>query len=153
MLLGPQKQSPRSGATATLLTNGCHGGADRGGGTDWTIVYEDGARFEPTPSYRTVRVHAVSGVEEVAAVLTPEARSIEAIGLDAKGRERLALAAALAATGAPRIAALGSLQRPALFGTHGGVHRLLPFLHWSTVELGTGKRTPRPAKKPKRPRR
>ena len=107
-------------------------------GTDWTLVYEDGARFEPTPAYRTVRVHAVDGVEEVAAALTPAARFIEAIGLEAKGPEKVALAAALASMGIPRIAPLGALQRPSLGGTHGGVHRLLPFLRWTTVESGPG---------------
>ena len=109
-------------------------------GTDWTLVYEDGADFQPTPAYRTVRIHAVSGVDEVVAVLAPAARFIEAVGLEAKGREKGALAATLAATEVPRIAAIGSLQRPALTGTHGGVHRLLPFLKWSTVEVGGGAR-------------
>jgi len=123
-------------------------------GTDWTLVYEDGARFEPTPAYRTVRVHAVDGVEEVAAALAPDARFIEAIGLEAKGREKVALAAALAATGVPRIAPLGALQRPSLAGTHGGVHRLLPFLRWTTVEGGPGSLSAsrRPAARSRRPR-
>src|SRR3989454_1055817 len=76
-------------------------------GTDWTLVYEDGARFEPTPAYRTVRVHAVSGVDEVAAALAPEAHYIEAVGLEAKGKEKAALAAAFAATGVPRITGVG----------------------------------------------
>ena len=122
-------------------------------GTDWTLVYEDGARFEPTPAHRTVRVHAVSGVDEVAAALAPEAHYIEAVGLEAKGKEKTALAAALAATGVPRITGLGELQRPTLFGTHGGVHRLLPFLLWSTVELGASKRSPATAKRSRRKRR
>ncbi len=59
-------------------------------GTDWTLVYEDGARFEPTPSYRTVRVHAISGPDEVVEALRPAAPWIEAIGLEAKGSERRA---------------------------------------------------------------
>jgi acyl-CoA reductase-like NAD-dependent aldehyde dehydrogenase len=127
-------------------------------GTDWTLVYENGARFEPTPAYRTVRVHAVSGADEVAVVLAPEARYIEAIAVEARGKERATLAAAFAATGVPRIAALGSLQRPTLSGTHGGVHRILPFLKWSTVELGAGKgragakRSSRTSRTPAKPR-
>ncbi len=122
-------------------------------GTDWTLVYEDGARFEPTPAYRTVRVHAVSGAEEVVEALTPAARYIEAIGLEAKGSEKGTIAAAFAGTGIPRIAAIGSLQSPALSGTHGGVHRLLPFLRWSTVELsGVNRATrQRPPAKTRRP--
>ncbi len=130
-------------------------------GTDWTLVYEDGPSFAPSPAYRTVRVHAVFGIDEVVATLAPVAHSIEAVGLEARGREREHLAAAFAATGIPRIAAVGSLQRPELSGTHGGVHRLLPFLRWSTVELGGAKRAPSltkrprtasPAKRPPRPR-
>jgi acyl-CoA reductase-like NAD-dependent aldehyde dehydrogenase len=122
-------------------------------GTDWTLVYEDGARFEPTPAYRTVRVHAVSGAEEVVRALLPAARYIEAIGVEARGREKGRLAAAFAGAGIPRITALGSLQRPVLAGTHGGVHRLLPFLTWSTVELGraSGRPRPRPPGRARRP--
>jgi hypothetical protein len=111
-------------------------------GTDWTLIYEDGARFEPTPAYRTVRVHAVGGVNEVAAAIAPAVGAIEAIGLEARGREKAVLAAEFAAMGVPRISALGALQQPALSGTHGGVHRLLPFLKWSTVELRTRTRPP-----------
>jgi len=122
-------------------------------GTDWTLVYEDGARFEPTPAYRTVRVHAISKPEEVVEALRPAVPWIEAIGLDAKGSDRRKLAAAFAATGVPRVTSLGSLQRPELTGTHGGVHRLLPFVRWSTIESGaakrgTGKRPPAKSRRP-----
>ncbi len=103
-------------------------------GTDWTVVYEEGARFEPSPAYRTVRVHSVSGVEEAIGTLAPATRHIEAVGLEARGARRPRLAAALAAIGVPRIAPLGSLQAPTPAGTHGGVHRILQFLRWTTVE-------------------
>jgi acyl-CoA reductase-like NAD-dependent aldehyde dehydrogenase len=116
-------------------------------GTDWTLVYEDGARFEPTPAYRTVRLHAVSGADEVVRALAPAAHYIEAIGLEARGGERGKLAGTFAATGIPRITALGSLQRPALAGTHGGLHRLLPFLRWSTVDPPPRSRRPSPKKR------
>ncbi len=105
-------------------------------GTDWTVVYEEGARFEPSPAYRTVRVHSVTGVEEVVATIGPAARYIEAVGLLARGTRGVSLASALAATGVARIAALGSLQTPSPTDTHGGVYRLLPFLRWATVEAG-----------------
>lgn len=133
---------------------------ESGSGTDWTLIYEDGARFQPTPAYRTVRVHAVSGPDEVVEALLPQASWIEAIGLETRGGERRALAATFAGTGVPRIAAIGSLQRPELTGTHGGVHRLLPFIRWSTVELRVGKEgtkakrvAPKRKKPPEKPRR
>src|SRR5205085_10346507 len=61
-------------------------------GTDWTVVYEEGARFEPTPAYRTIRVHSVAGVDEVSGAVAPEAGWIEAIGLESRGSERSRLA-------------------------------------------------------------
>jgi len=86
-------------------------------------------------------------------VMPSYSESFGLVGLEAKGKEKTALAAALAATGVPRITGLGELQRPTLFGTHGGVHRLLPFLLWSTVELGASKRSPATAKRSRRKRR
>jgi hypothetical protein len=119
-------------------------------GTDWTVIYEEGARFEPTPAYRTIRVHSVASADEVARTLSPEAHWIEAIGLETKASERAKLADLFSGTGVPRIAALGSLQSPELAGTHGGVHRLLPFIRWSTVEMGPAKRK-RPPGRTRRP--
>ena len=79
-------------------------------------------------------------------MLTPAARSIEALGLEARGPERVKLAARFADLGIPRIAPVGSLQSPVPWGTHGGVLRLLPFVTWTTVEQTGG--TSGPAKVP-----
>ena len=112
------------------------------GSTAWTVIVDDRARFEPGPTRRTVRVHAVDGPEEVARALAPVAGAIEALGLEARGPERVRLAARFADLGIPRIAPIGALQSPAPWGTHGGVPRLLPFVSWTTVETpsaGPGK--------------
>ena len=114
------------------------------GSTSWTVIVDDRARFEPGPTRRTVRVHAVDGPEEVIRVLTPGARSIEALGLEARGPERVRLAALFADLGIPRIAPVGSLQNPVPWGTHGGVPRLSPFVTWTTVEHSGG--SPGPAR-------
>jgi hypothetical protein len=108
------------------------------GSTSWTVIVDDRARFEPGPTRRTVRVHAVDGPEEVIRVLTPGARSIEALGLEARGPERVRLATLFADLGIPRIAPVGSLQNPVPWGTHGGVPRLSPFVTWTTVEHSGG---------------
>jgi hypothetical protein len=104
------------------------------GGTVWTVVYEEGARFEPGPAYRTVRVHAVDGPEDFRRAVRASIRYLEAVALEARGSERGRLTGAFAAMGVPRIAAVGSLQRPSPLGTHGGLRRLLPFVSWTTVE-------------------
>jgi hypothetical protein len=112
------------------------------GSTSWTVIVDDRARFEPGPTRRTVRVHAVDGPDEVARVLAPSARAIEALGLEARGPERVRLAAAFADLGVPRIAPVGSLQNPVPWGTHGGVPRLLPFVTWATVEQSGASASP-----------
>jgi len=131
-------------------------GASRGGvfasrgGTHWTVVCENGARFEPGPAHRSVRVHAIESPEEFERAIAPDARYVEALALEEAGPRRAALAARFAAIGLPRIAAVGALQRPSPLSTHGGVRRLLPFVTWTTVESAKAPaaRPPRPAKSP-----
>ena len=117
------------------------------GRTDWTIVLEDRAGFEPGPAHRTVRVHAVEGPEEVARALRGMTRHVEALGLEARGPERVRLAAYFAGIGIPRIAAVGTMQRPSPLTAHGGVRRLLPFVTWSTVEAAPRAAATAPASK------
>lgn len=133
-------------------------------GTRWTVVCESGARFQPGPTHRTIRVHAIAGPEEFERAIAPSVRFVEALALEETNPRRENLAARFAALGIPRIAAFGALQRPSPLGTHGGVRRLEPFVTWVTVEsaraprtsktarVGTKKRTPKPkgTVKPKR---
>ena len=76
----------------------------------------------------------MDGPDEVARVLAPAAAVLEALGLEARGPERVRIAARFANLGIPRIAPIGALQSPVPWGTHGGVPRLLPFVTWTTVE-------------------
>lgn len=119
-------------------------------GTEWTVIAEGGARFEPGPRHRVVRVHAVKDVEEFARAISGSEQYLEAIALEERGARRDRLETRLAALGVPRITAVGSLQRPTPLGTHGGVSRLLPFVRWTTVEKGTAPRRAAPAPKSKR---
>lgn len=102
--------------------------------TGWTVVVEEGARFEPTPAQRTVRVHAVADLEEACAALRPLARCLEAVALEAPGARCAAATAAIAALGVPRVAAVGRLQRPSPLSAHGGVGFLAPFVRWTSVD-------------------
>jgi acyl-CoA reductase LuxC len=125
-------------------------------GTGWTVISENGARFEPTPAHRTVRIHVISGPEDFERAIAPMVNYVEALALEESGARRAALAARFAALGIPRITSVGSLQRPSPLGAHGGVPRLLPFVTWSTVERGMGKaapRTARPAASARKPAR
>jgi len=117
------------------------------GGTHWTVVCENGARFEPGPAHRSVRVHAIESPEEFERAIAPDARYVEALALEEAGPRRASLAARFAAMGLPRIAAVGALQQPSPLSTHGGVGRLRPFVTWTTVESArpTVKTPARPA--------
>lgn len=109
--------------------------------TEWTVLTENGARFEPGPAARVVRVHSIEGPEEFEAAVAPEARYVEAVALEEEGPRRAILAARFAALGVPRVTAIGGLQRPSPLDTHGGVRRLLPFVTWTTVDAAKAKRT------------
>ncbi|HSQ60138.1 MAG TPA: acyl-CoA reductase [Acidobacteriota bacterium] len=126
-------------------------------GTEWTVIAEASARFEPGPAHRVVRVHAVSDVEEFARALAGSERFVEAIAVEERGGRRERLEERLAQLGVPRITAVGALQRPTPFAAHGGVPRLLPFVRWTTVEKGAAPKREAPAppsrKKPKKPKR
>jgi hypothetical protein len=106
-------------------------------GTEWTVIAEPSARFEPGPAHRVVRVHAVADVEEFARALAGSERYIEAIAVEERGGRRELLEERLSRLGVPRITLVGALQRPTPFTAHGGVPRLLPFVRWTTVEKGT----------------
>jgi hypothetical protein len=123
------------------------------GGTRWTVISESGARFEPTPAHRTVRVHSITGPEEFERAIAPAIRYVEALALEERGPRRAALAARFAALGIPRVTGIGALQRPSPLGTHGGTRRLLPFVTWSSVERakGGGPAAPRARKPASRP--
>ena len=109
-------------------------------GTEWTVIAEGSARFEPGPTHRVVRVHAVADIDEFLRAVAGSERYIEAIAVEERGPRRVRLEARLAAIGVPRITAVGALQRPSLFTAHGGAARLLPFVRWTTVEKGTAPR-------------
>jgi hypothetical protein len=118
-------------------------------GTEWTVIAEPGARFEPGPAHRVVRVHAVADVEEFARALAGSERYVEAIAVEERGGRRERLEERLSRLGVPRITAVGALQRPTPFAAHGGVPRLLPFVRWTTVEKGTAPKREVAAAKPK----
>ncbi len=102
--------------------------------TGWTVVAEEGARFEPTPAQRTIRVHAVASLEEACEALRPLARYIEAVALEAPGARHAPATETIAALGIPRVAEVGRLQQPSPLAPHGGVGFLAPFVRWTEVD-------------------
>jgi Acyl-CoA reductase (LuxC) len=164
----PPARAPEEEARARLYRTQAEFVAAAGGGAErviapersagFAVLLESGARFEPGPAHRVVRVHAVESLKEALAALRPHARYLEAVALEARGARRAGLIAAIAELGVPRVAAPGRLQQPSPLGAHGGVGFLAPFVTWTTVDppraAGDGRaRGGSPAARPERSRR
>jgi len=146
-------QMSRAQAALEAATGRITGVVESKRGTEWTVISEGSARFEPGPRHRVVRVHAVADVEEFARAVAGSERYIEAIAVEERGARRERLIARLSELGVPRITTVGSLQRPTPLGTHGGVPRLLPFVRWTTIESGSAVKPRRAAPKRGAPKR
>jgi len=91
------------------------------------LIVVDPPREDPPPLLpRTLAAYAVNDPNEALAFLRRHALPLEGFAVAADARPDV-FAAAIA-SGAARIARLGSLQAPALTGEHGGVGRILPFV-------------------------
>jgi hypothetical protein len=102
-------------------------GAAHGGALSPHLVILDPDRAAPPPwARRTIALYAVDDGAEALAFLRRHAIALEAIGVAPGSRD--ATDAFALASGAARIATLGTLQRPPLGGEHGGVGRILPFV-------------------------
>ena len=102
-------------------------GAVHAGATGPHLVVLDPPRDEPAPFLRrTLALYAVDAPDDALDFVRSHALALEAVGVERRGRpdiEAFALA-----SGAARIAALGSVQRPPRGGEHGGAGRILPFV-------------------------
>jgi hypothetical protein len=102
-------------------------GAAHAGATGPHLVLLDPPRDERPPFLRrTLALYAVDAPQDALDFVRRHALALEAVAIELPGRpdiEAFALA-----SGAARIAALGTLQRPPLGGEHGGGGRILPFV-------------------------
>ncbi len=86
----------------------------------WTVIYDGGARFSPSPGYRTVFVSALESADELGERLRAAAGRLEAFALSAPPRVRVRLDAALRRLGVTYVCEPGVMQSPPLDWAHGG---------------------------------
>ncbi len=91
---------------------------------DGCVVVDDELGFAPTPLHRCVRVVPVSGVEQVAAVISQHKSVLEAAGVATSGAAFSAVRDHLNRAGVPYVVRLGTMQRPTLHWQPGGRSRL-----------------------------
>lgn len=92
--------------------------------TAWTILYEQGARLEPTCLNRTVRVIAWDSLDRLPDALGAHARYLQTAGIAASQSRMSTLRPMLQAVGVTRICELGRMQQPPADWLHDGRHPL-----------------------------
>jgi hypothetical protein len=103
-------------------------------GTAWTVIYEEDAPFTASCLNRTIRVHPVDDVQEVAERLVPVRAYLQTAGV-ALSTSRLAiLAETLGRLGVTRMCALDRMPWPTMTWHHDGRSNLLDLLRWTDIE-------------------
>lgn len=105
-------------------------------GTQWTVVREDAPALRPGPLHRFVRVHPAETPEAFLTALAPLGRHLAAVAVAGFGAQADALARALAAAGASRVCAPGTLQAPPLAWHHDGEGVLTPHARFTDLAPG-----------------
>jgi hypothetical protein len=117
---------------------GGYGGADSvveapGDALTWTVLASESPDIKTEALPRVVRVHAVSDLPELFAVLQPLAGQIQSLGYGGVDGS-LSLAEGAARLGISRVAPLGTVAWPPVDWRHEGRHQLLPLLNWTDFE-------------------
>lgn len=95
--------------------------------TDWTVIYDGDKKFEPSCSYRVVRVKPVKDMEEVIECVEPIKQYLQTVGVALSKERKLKFANQLGKLGANRICELENMGFPQV-GPHDGylpIRRLL----------------------------
>ena len=94
------------------------------------VVFESDPTVAPPLLRRVVACYAIASPDDALAFLRHHSIPLEGLAFssDATATPRADLDAFARASGAARIATLGTLQTPPLGGEHGGVGRILPFV-------------------------
>ena len=106
-----------------------------GPGSTWTVVREDAPALRSSPLHRFVRVHPAGSSRELVTALAPVSRHLAGVALAGFGARTREVSRALAALGASRVCAPGTLQTPPLAWRHEGLGVLLPLARFTDLEL------------------
>ena len=103
-------------------------------GTAWTVIYEETETFAASCLNRTIRVHPLADLQELAARLVPIRAYLQTVGVALSPARLPALAEQLGRLGVTRLCALGRMPWPRLTWHHDGRGNLLDLLHWTDIE-------------------
>jgi hypothetical protein len=98
------------------------------------VIYEDTPTFTPSCLNRTVRIHPVDDMTEVAIRLEPVRAYLQTAGVALFPSRRQALAAILGPLGVTRVSTLDHMPWPHLTWHHDGRCNLLDLVRWTDIE-------------------
>jgi hypothetical protein len=103
-------------------------------GTAWTVLYEDTPAFSPSCLNRTIRVHPVDDIADIATRVEPVRAYLQTAGVALAPQRRQALAEALGRLGVTRVSALDRMPWPHMTWHHDGRCNLLDLVRWTDIE-------------------
>ena len=104
----------------------------------WSVAYTEGEpEFAPSGLNRTVRVHGVDSLSDVAVCVRPFRTLLQTAGLAAEPERVTSLSAQLGAAGVTRVCALGAMTEPEAGWHHDGRFNLLDLVTMVEVEAST----------------
>ncbi len=103
-------------------------------GKDHAVSYEGWFDPRPSPGYRNVSVYKCRDTEQLARGLSFYGERLKALGVAGDREQRARVAACLRGAVAPRICAVGQMQKPPLDALADGRHPLEGLVRWVQVE-------------------
>jgi hypothetical protein len=129
----PRGALPLSAASAQLGWRGI--GAMRGvlhEGADFSVSFEESGPLRVSPGYRNLQIVAIDGLPELRTKLAPLGAHLKCLGVAGVG-DHAELGALLPARVAPRMCALGQMQRPPVDALQDGLPAWEGLLRWTEL--------------------
>jgi len=108
------------------------------GGVGGTVIYEEGADFEPTCLFRTIKVVPINDFKEIEDIVDIDKDHLQTFGLEAEKDRIESISDKLAFTGFDRISKLGEMGFPKAGSSHDGRYGLRDLLRtedWRVISI------------------
>ncbi|UCC72767.1 MAG: hypothetical protein JSV86_20835 [Gemmatimonadota bacterium] len=105
-------------------------------GTEWTVIVEERAQFEPSPLNRVIQVRSVDDLGEAVSALDKVGAHLQTVAIAGKGDQVKALAGQLGAVGATRVVPIGEAAWPTPHWHHDGRFQFMDLVRFVDLETG-----------------
>jgi hypothetical protein len=103
--------------------------------TDWTVIYDKNKEFEPSCSYRFVRVKPIDDISEISRLVIPIAEYLQTIGVALYEDRLLRFSSEMGKIGVTNIRPVGKMGIPGVGIPHDGSYGLRDLItRWVSIE-------------------